>query len=107
MGDVLRSELVRQLRLSGQVQLNAREIDALVQAVRLALTRPTQAMLKAGWGHHLNVETQLGREYATDDYERVMTAFFESLAAPKQPKETPSASAGRPGPLRERKAHGP
>src|SRR5690348_10491503 len=76
------AEFIRQWRLAGRNSVpDQAEIQLVSRAVRLALRSPTAEMLKAGWGHHINLESQLGRDYAADDYDRVVDAFFQADAA--------------------------
>ncbi|WP_406857206.1 hypothetical protein ABEG18_06125 [Alsobacter sp. KACC 23698] len=79
--NLIRSEVLRQFRLHDcRVELDEAALDALMRAVRIALLRPSPEMLKAGWGHHLNLESELGREFAADDYDRVIAALFDAPA---------------------------
>ncbi|WP_460449999.1 hypothetical protein [Alsobacter sp. SYSU BS001988] len=84
----LTHEFARQLRAIGRRSaLSDQELQALVRAVRLTLAAPSPAMLRAGWGHHLNLTDELGLEFAQDDYSRMMEAAFASAESSFEPDD--------------------
>jgi hypothetical protein len=85
----LTNEFARQLRAIGRRSaLSDKEMQALVRAVRLALATPTDAMLRAGWGHHLNLGNELGAEFAHDDYQRMIESAFTCMESSLEPIRT-------------------
>ena len=75
--DCLVREITRHLRrCEGVSTLDDAAVRAVTRAVRLALSEPTPAMLRAGWGSHLNLDSELGQDFARDDYCRLIEAVF-------------------------------
>lgn len=83
----LQDELTRQLRAAGRrVDLTEPELRAILRAVRLALLDPSPEMLRAGWGGYLNLASELGEQFARDDYARLIEAALDGpLPAPSHP----------------------
>lgn len=86
----LAREIARQLRNCDEaLPLGEREVMAIIRAVRLALTEPSHQMLRAGWGCHLNVDSDLGQDFARDDYCRLIEAAFDRCENDKSGLEDP------------------
>ncbi|GGH21955.1 hypothetical protein GCM10007036_26630 [Alsobacter metallidurans] len=83
----LQDELTRQLRAIGRRgDLTEPELRAIMRAVRLALQDPSPEMLRAGWGGHLNLASELGEQFARDDYARLVEAALDGpIPAPPHP----------------------